>query len=91
MACGRMVFCSPVPSYVKVSELSVGEGIRICQTPEEWEEALEGILTGEIDLEQEEMAAKSVVEKNYSTLVVAEKHAAFVRSFLSTCRGSIKE
>ncbi|MBI4765592.1 MAG: hypothetical protein HY787_13470 [Deltaproteobacteria bacterium] len=83
MACGRMVFCSPVPSYVKVAELSNGKGIRVCYTPEDWHSALEALLSAEMDLEMEEGAAQGVVEKYYSTPVVAEKQAGFVRSVLS--------
>jgi hypothetical protein len=83
MACGRMVFCSPVPSYVKVSELSARQGIRICRTPEDWGNTLEAILSGIMDKKREEMAAKSVVEQFFSTPVVAKKHAEFVRSIIT--------
>ena len=89
MACGRMVFSSPVPSYIKVSELSGGEGIRICHTPKDWDRGFDALLAGEIDLEREEIAANSVVEKFYSTPVVAEIHAGFVQSVLSTRRDSL--
>jgi hypothetical protein len=83
MACGRIAFCSPLPSYVKVSELSSGEGIKICHTIQDWEQVLDAILAGEIDLEKEERAAKAVVEQFYSTPVVAQKHSEFVRSIIS--------
>jgi glycosyltransferase involved in cell wall biosynthesis len=79
MACGRMALCSPVPSYLDVAVRSGGSGIRICRTAEDWEQALEALLSGEADLDREEMSARRVVETHYSTPVVARSHSAFVR------------
>lgn len=82
MACGRMVICSPVPSYLKVWERARGSGIRICRSDEHWEKVIDEILTGRIDIEEEENAAKMVVEKYYSTKRIAAEHINFIRSFL---------
>lgn len=82
MACGRMALCSAVPSYVDVAERSGGRGIRICRTQEDWEQALESLLSARVDLEAEERAARRVVETYYSTAVVARAHSAFLREIV---------
>lgn len=79
MACGRMALASAVPSYVSVSERSGGQGIRICRSSEEWDTAIDSILSGRVDLEKEGGAARDVVEKYYSTAIVAQQHAEFMR------------
>jgi glycosyltransferase involved in cell wall biosynthesis len=78
MACGRMALCSPVPSYQKVAERSQGMGIRICSKGEDWENILDEILSNSIEWEKEEQAARQVVEKYYSTPVVATQHAEYI-------------
>lgn len=78
MACGRMALGSPVPSYVKVHDRAAGEGVRILHNDEEWEAALEDIVSGSVDLDAEERAARDVVDKYYSTEVVAREHVDFV-------------
>lgn len=83
MACGRMALCSPVPSYVLVNSRAKGSGIRICRSLNEWEAALEEIITNNVDLEKEEKDAKSVVETYYATSVVAQDHAAFVKKVIN--------
>jgi len=82
MACGRMAVCSPVPSYCKVAERSAGVGIRVCADGAQWREALTALLGRDIDIEGEEKAARDVVERHYSTRVVAAEHAAFMRGLL---------
>ena len=82
MACGNIALCSPLPSYVDVAERAEDGGIRICRTPDEWENAFEELLTKAGELEDERGAARSLVEKHYSTEVVAAKHAAFVQNVL---------
>jgi len=84
MACGNITLCSPVPSYVDVAERAENGGIRICNTLDEWDAAIDEMLTKGNSLEYEEEAARSVVEKYYSTKVVAKKHAAFVNKVLSS-------
>ena len=78
MSCGRIAVGSPLPSYRDVAERSGGRGLRLCETEEEWEAALDAVLSGRIDLESEEEAARTVVEKYYSTPVVAAEHEKFV-------------
>lgn len=83
LACGRLVWCSPVPSYTRVAERSNGRGLRLCRTGQDWEQAFEEALSGQMEMDREEPAARQVVEKYYSTPVVAEQHAAFVRNLLN--------
>ena len=78
MACGRMALASPLPSYRDVAARSEGLGLRLCETDEDWSAALDAALSGRVDLEVEGKAARSVVEKHYSTPVVAAAHAKFV-------------
>jgi glycosyltransferase involved in cell wall biosynthesis len=82
MACARMALASPVPSYVILAERADHRGIRVCRTPDEWDDAFDGILSGRIDLEAEGAAARAVVERHYSTAVVGAQHSAFLRSRL---------
>lgn len=78
MACGRIALCSPVPSYKKVADRSGGKGIRICFTQEDWEKILLSLISGDFDWEEEEIEARRVIEKYYSTDVVAQSHAETV-------------
>lgn len=78
MACGRVALGSPLPSYRDVSERSGGLGLRVCESDDDWCAALESVLSGRFDFETEENAARAVVEKYYSTPVVAAAHAKFV-------------
>jgi glycosyltransferase involved in cell wall biosynthesis len=78
MACGRVAVCSPVPSYIDVRERANGVGIRICRDDDDWRSALDEVLSGSLDLREEEPAARSVIEKFYSTPVVASEHWEFV-------------
>jgi len=82
MACGRMALCSPVPSYVTLAERAGHRGIRICRTPDDWDDALDGLLSGRIDGEAEGAAARTVVERHYSTAVLGAQHSAFLRTLL---------
>ena len=82
MACGRMALCSPVPSYVTVAERAGHRGIRICRTPDEWADVLDRLLSGRVDIEAEEAAARAVVERYYSTAVLAAQHSAFLHTLL---------
>jgi len=78
MACGRIAFGSPLPSYRDVSARSGGAGLRICESDEDWMAAFDAALSGGIDFEAEEQAAREVIEKHYSTPVVAATHLQFV-------------
>jgi hypothetical protein len=78
MACGRVALGSPLPSYRDVAEHSSGQGLRLCETDDDWRVALDAALSGSIDFAAEEQAARTVVEKHYSTPVVADAHAKFV-------------
>jgi hypothetical protein len=78
MACGRTALGSPLPSYCDVAERSGGAGLRICESDEDWEAALDAALSGRIDFEAEGDAAQAVVRNHYSTPVIAAGHAKFV-------------
>ena len=82
MACGRMALCSPVPSYVTLAERAGHRGIRICRTPEDWDDAFDGLLSGRIDGAEEGAAARAVVERHYSTAVLGAQHSTFLRTLL---------
>ncbi len=90
MACGRVALCSPVPSYVKVSDRAGGRGIRILNNTDTWGEALEEVLGENFDWEKEELAAYSVVDRFYSTREVATAHVAFVRDVVNDSDGKVK-
>lgn len=79
MACGRLVLCSPVPSYATVAARAGHRGIRICPTAGAWEDALDALLAGAVDWPAEEAAARDVVARHYATAVVARQHADFLR------------
>jgi glycosyltransferase involved in cell wall biosynthesis len=82
MACGRIAVCSPVPSYVAVAERAQDRGIRICDSHEEWLTAFDELLGGHCRWDEEESAARTVVDRFYSTRAVAANHMAFVRGVL---------
>jgi len=79
-----MTLCSPLPSYIDVAERAQNAGIRICHSPEQWENALNEILIKEGRLEDERDAARSLVESHYSTRIVAARHAAVVQNVLAS-------
>jgi glycosyltransferase involved in cell wall biosynthesis len=78
MACGRLALGSPLPSYREVAARSGSAGLRLCANDEEWSAAFDSILSGSFDFAGEEQAAREVVEKHYSTPVVAAAHREFV-------------
>ena len=79
MACGRVALGSALPSYLDVAERSAGHGLRICREAAHWRESLDAILSGGFDFESEENAAREVVERHYSTPVVATSHVQFIK------------
>lgn len=83
MACGRISFCSPVPSYVELARRAEYAGIRVCETNEQWFEAFESVLSCCANIEMEETSARTTIENHYSTEIIAERHAAFVGELLS--------
>ena len=85
MACGRLVLCSPQRSYETVAQRAGGRGIRICRSDADWEASLEQLLRGGIDLKAEGLEAQAVVNKWYSTEVMAEQHRAFMEKVI--CNG----
>jgi len=82
MACGRMVLCSPVPSYRDVAERANGLGIRVCDSVDEWCRELASVIAGDLDLEAEETEARRTIARHYSTESVARRHADFVNSLM---------
>lgn len=87
MACGRIALCSPVPSYVTVSKRSGDKGIRISDSNSAWSQAFDQVLSDSFNWEEEETAARSVVDRFYSTREIASKHTAFVRNVIDGGEG----
>lgn len=83
MACGRIAICSPVPSYLDVARRAGGRGIRICKSLTEWAAVFDSILSGKIDIQGEEAAARRVVKEYYSTDIVAGQHLSFMRKIIN--------
>lgn len=90
MACGRIAVCHPLSSYEAVAERSKGRGIRVCRTAEDWDRVMDEILSGDIRWEEEESAAREVVERYYDTAVLARQHAAYIMKVMNgeTATGS---
>ncbi len=82
MACGCVAVCSPQESYVEVARRSAGAGIRVCRDAAGWTAVLDEMLGGSFSWDSEQAAARHVVATHYSTAVVAEQHARFVKSLL---------
>jgi hypothetical protein len=78
MACGRLAFGSPLPSYLDVASRSDGAGLRLCEDDDAWSSALDDALSGRLDFAAEESAAREVVRTFYSTPVVAAAHHEYV-------------
>lgn len=83
MARGRIVLCSPQASYIRVSDLAEGKGVKICFTDEDWYSALTSCINGYMDWKNEQEKAIQVVAKHYRTEVIGKKHNAFVREILA--------
>ncbi|MDH3467416.1 MAG: glycosyltransferase [Gammaproteobacteria bacterium] len=86
MACGRVVICSPVPSYSTVQERAGGVGIRVVDSPVGWASIFDQILTGGFDFATEERGAREVIRKYYSTDVVAGQYSEFLESVVGSTR-----
>ena len=84
MACGRVALGSPIQSYLDLAQRSGDRGIRICDTPADWERAFDLLLGGTLDWPAEEYAARHVVTEYYSTSVVAAAHAKYIRNILES-------
>ena len=82
MAARCLALGSPVPSYLDLERRAGGRGLRICHTPDQWTAALDAILGGPLHPDEEGEAARAVVERFYSTTVIAAQHAALVRDVL---------
>lgn len=79
MARGRIALCSPLQSYVNVRDRAAGRGIRVLEDHDAWSSELDDMLRDRYDWREEEAAARSVVEKHYSTEAVAAAHTEFLR------------
>ena len=64
-----------------------GQGIRVSVSHEAWSQAFDQVLGDSFSWEEEEMAARSVVERFYSTREVASIHTAFVRKVIDNSEG----
>ncbi len=78
MACGRTVLASPLPSYQEVATRMSGPGLRLCDDDATWSTAFDEVLSVQRDWEREESAVRDVVQRHYSTPVVATAHAQFI-------------
>ena len=87
MACGRVALCSPVPSYINVATRAGGQGIKISDSHAAWSQTFDQLLGDSFSWEEEEMAARSVVERFYSTREVASIHTEFVRKVIDGGEG----
>ena len=81
MACGCVAVASPIPSYEEVRKRSSDEAITLCNTKEEWCQAFENLLVEGVRNDSREMAM-IVVDKHYSSRVVAETHSRFLERLL---------
>lgn len=79
LARGRVVLCSPQQSYVQACKNASGRGIRICDTSDDWQQALEEILSPGFDWGGEQSGAISVVRNCYSTKIIADKHLRLIQ------------
>jgi len=75
MAKGRVVLASDLQSYVDVNRRSLGKGIRICKTNEDWNRAFAEILDPDFLWPEEQKASLKVVRNFYSTSVISKKHS----------------
>lgn len=82
MARGRVVLCSPQPSYCQVAEKTAGKGIRVCHDSAGWHGALRELTEPSFDWISEQRAAADVVQNHYSTTEVAGNHLRFVKKIL---------
>jgi len=78
MACGRVALCSPVPSYVEVERRAAGTGVTVCRNGADWDAALDALMGGAAARAAAEQGARAVVERDYSTAVVTERHTVFL-------------
>ncbi len=74
MACGLPALASPLPSYLEVEQRAESGAIRICHTPSDWKTALAEAMDGTWNLSEGGKAAREVVQKHYTTAVVARQH-----------------
>jgi hypothetical protein len=81
MACGCIAVASPVPSYEEVRKRSSDEAITLCNTKEEWCQSFEKLLVEGVRNDSRDMAM-TVVDKYYSSGVVAETHSRFLERLL---------
>lgn len=82
MARSRPVLCSPQPSYIDVAQFALNSGIKICEKDESWEKALDEMLSLDYPWIREQKRAVDVVRKEYSTHIIAERHARFIRKLI---------
>jgi len=82
MACGCRALVSPVPSYRDVWERSSGREVVLCSNQDDWHGALEVLLSEGVST-ADRMASKEIVEKHYSSSVVAAQHGACMQEVLA--------
>jgi hypothetical protein len=78
-----MALASPLKSYARVAELGGGHGLWICHQPDDWSQSLETLLTDHVDWRLEQQTARTVIQKHYSSNVIALQHRDYVQYLLS--------
>lgn len=82
LARGRVVLCSPQPSYEDVAERAGGKGLRVCHSDDDWDAALSEIMAPSFDWDGEQAASCRMVREHYATSVVARTHAGFLEALV---------
>lgn len=82
MARGRVVLCSPQPSYVNVAAFSEKKGIRVCTNDTEWRQAFQEIWGGSFNWHHEQRGATNVVRNYYATGKIAKAHVRFLKAIM---------
>jgi hypothetical protein len=83
MAVGLPVIASPQPSYLDVAKLAAHpKAVTICASDAEWCDAFAEAM-GDVDFEDRSLASIEVVQRHYSTSVVAKMHSSQMLELLS--------
>lgn len=83
MARGRVAVASPQPSYCDLQDKAGGLGVRICDEDVEWDAAMDSMLTGNFNWEEEQRRACAVVRQYYATSVVAVDHVDWLTALVN--------
>ncbi len=82
MARGRLALCSPLQSYMDVARFADDQGIRICNSLDDWHHAFEELSESSFDWDNQQENACHVVRSHYSASIVASIHGNFMKKLL---------